>query len=244
MNQRTFWQRVGDFFRPETTLNRIANGDRLTSFSTDLGPLGPADDRPSGSWWSRRSGRAAHSREALTRMSELLDSLDTHFRKQDERAEQLGTAVNRLAETLGALADAQRDQGEQVRTIAEHANTSSRHQAALSESLSRVPASLHAQTEAVRAMVRQMEIAQDADTHMFESMRKLGEAVSNLNQSANSQVETLRRINAAEREQKASLIALVRDQGRRFLIVTLVSAVIGLAALTAVGLLLWERAVA
>ncbi len=242
MQQRTFWQRVGDFFRPETTLNRLSSGGQLTDYSTDLVPLESETGSIPRSWWSRRSNKSSNTRAAIAQMGDLAGSLNDHFRKQDKRAEELGRAVNRLAETLCNLAEAQRDQGEQVRFIAENAGESSRHQAALSESLSRVPASLTAQADAIRAMVRQMEIAQDADTHMFESMRRLSEAVNNLNSSATSQVETLRRINTAEREQKAALIALVRDQGRRFLIVTFTSAAIGLAALAAVGYLVWERA--
>ena len=87
-------------------------------------------------------------------------------------------------------------------------------------------------------MLRQIEVSQEADTQLMHSLQHLGQAVDTLNSSSAAQVQTLERLDAAEREQQAALTELVRAQSKRFMIITIVVSTLGLGALAAMAITL------
>lgn len=246
--QRSFWQRMADRLGVGWE-ERTAGGDdaplvsALEPLDVPTGGNGGAlelrTSRPRFSWWRRRGERAALLRENAQRFGELIDAMQAHFRQQDERGLQLIESVRGVATILEQFADAQRGQGDSIRTMTEHIQTSGRHTAILAESLGRVPASLQVQAEALRAMAERIEKARAADAQLVDSLQGFGQAVDALNASGAAQVAALRHIHAQEDEQRAALTLLVAEQGRRFLIAMIVASVVGVAAVAGTGLALW-----
>jgi hypothetical protein len=104
-----------------------------------------------------------------------------------------------------------------------------------------MPESLLSQAEAIRTVARSLELAQEADTQLMHSLQQFGRAVDTLGSSGTAQVDILQRLNAAQREQHQAFTALVREQGRRFLAVFVVAAVLAVAALAALVATLAQR---
>lgn len=125
--------------------------------------------------------------------------------------------------------------------MADNVSLASRHTAAMSETLSLLPPLLQAEADAVRSMVRRMDVAQETDTQLMHSLQKLGQAVETLQAAGAAQVQTLERLNAAEREQRQALTMLVREQTRRFLLIMLVAAILGVGALAVLSAVLIMR---
>lgn len=175
-------------------------------------------------------------RDAFTRVADLMDAMQKHFERQDARAQQLTQSVERVAGILEELADAQRGQGDTLRSIAVQAEVAGRHNAAVAETMQRMPESLLAQAEALRTVARRIEMGQESEGQMVHSLQRFGGAVDSLRAAGLAQVETLQNLHAAERAQRDALTVLVRDQGRRFLVLMIVAGVMSIGALAALGL--------
>ena len=221
MSAVTLWQRMGSLLR----------GDRGTSREFSPRLLGDASHTEPEAAAPRRS--LAPRGGAYERVAELMDAMQTHFERQDRRAEELRGSVDRVAIILERLAETQRAQGESIGTIASRVHRASDDTARLAVTLSEVPATLAAQAEVVRAISHRMQASHETDTQMVMSLQRFGSAVDSLRESGSVQVETLRRLHAAEQDQKETLRALIREQGRRFLLVAGVAGVVVLAALGA-----------
>jgi len=203
----------------------------------------PAPGSSSGGFLARfrRSETRAAQLATYQRMAEMIETLRDHYRQQDERAARVEQQTERISGILQQLADDGHRQQEHVRAMADNVSLASRHTAAMSETLSLLPPLLQAEADAVRSMVRRMDVAQETDTQLMHSLQKLGQAVETLQAAGAAQVQTLERLNAAEREQRQALTMLVREQTRRFLLIMLVAAILGVGALAVLSAVLIMR---
>lgn len=222
----SFWQRVRGMFKPERGESAWQDADGGPG--GDAAAAGTALD----STW-RRKGAAIPAKDATQRLITLTDRMQEHFTKQEEQATEMSVALQRVGRVLEQLADSQRSQSEYLKTIAAQTESNGRHAASVSDTVSRIPESLLSQAEAIRAVADQMKSSQDADERLLQSLHSFGKAVDTLGNAGAAQVETLQRISGVQREQQTALTDLVREQSRRFLIVLVVAAVLGLGALAA-----------
>lgn len=241
----SIWQRMGNVFRGGQTQRSHGNGQGRTSPSVVKYASATADatllkeepangDHPSLlTRLSRREPSTTQMRDGYHRMLEMMDGLQNHFRRQDQRAEQLGRHVDRMVDMLEQLAKSGHSQQEHIRSIADNISQAGRHTAVISESLSQLPDLLRDEAEVAHSMVRQMEVSQEADMQLMHSLQKLSQAVDGLNDSGAAQVQTLQRLSVAEHEQREALTTLIHDQTRRFLIIIIIAAVLGLGSLAA-----------
>jgi hypothetical protein len=239
--QTSFWQRVSTLFRPDDHVG--AETPLTPPRPTTTATVTPAEtprpltllDNSATPWWRRRQVRQAQSQEMALRVYELAGAMQQHFRQQDQRAAELAGSLDRVGGVLEQLAGAQRAQGEFLRSIAERTDVASKHAAALTETLSRMPDSLMTQAEAIRTVARQLEVSQESDTQLMHSLQQFGRAVDTLGESGTAQVEVLHKLNAAQRAQHDTLTTLVREQSRRFVIVLVVASLVAVAGLAALG---------
>jgi chemotaxis regulatin CheY-phosphate phosphatase CheZ len=243
----SLWKRVGSIFGAgegdaageETTFSgrvlQPPDAPSLVRSESNGLPSTPAPPAPRRGWFgrSRRAANGAEMRAAYERVVDLVGSIERHFEKQDERAGRLTDSVDRVSPILERFAETQHAQGEFIRAIATHADSTGRHTAEISETLREVPVSLKAQAGAIQSIARHMEIAHEVDTQLVHSLERFGQAVEALRESGTAQVETLERLHAGDQRRQDQLKTLVREQGRRLMLATVVGALLGLAALAA-----------
>lgn len=205
----SFWTRIGTFLR-SAAQPRHANGNGHYSQHNTL-----TDSPPRSSGGFMRLMRSP-GREAYERVDELMNSIERHFAAQDRRAEQLSSAIERIAGTLEKLGESQQAQESCIRSIAGQVETSSRFAATISDALTKMPASFQAQGDALRSIARQLEVLQESDGQLVISLQKFGTAADALHASGVAQVETLRKLHESDARRHGETTALIRDQGRRF----------------------------
>jgi len=225
----SFWQRVRGMFRAERGPSAWSD---VNGGQAGAAGEGAATGMALDSTW-RRKGATPQPKDATQRLVALTDRMQEHFTKQEEQATEMSVALQRVGRVLEQLADSQRSQSEYLKTIAAQTESNGRHAASLSDTVSRIPESLLTQAEAIRAVADQMRSSQDADERLLQSLHSFGKAVDTLGTAGAAQVETLQRLSGVQREQHAALSDLVREQSRRFLIVLVIAAVLGLGALAA-----------
>lgn len=254
MSEHTsFWQRVGQALRGNDLMRRITGANGYSSHKPEqmhgggpnlsagaTGVLDGLPTRPGNGLLRLGGGRASMEqlRDGYQRVLVMMDALTQHFDKQDRRAEELGAALNRLGEVLQHMAESQRSQGEHVSAIARQADAVGRP---LSEALSRMPASLQAQTDAVLSLLRQLESSQSAESQLTDSLTRFGTAIESLNSASAAQVQTLQRMNEAQHNRETLLADLIRQQGRRYSYVVLAASVVIIGAAAGIAMLLMRH---
>ncbi len=239
MGRSTFWDRVGDLFRREPLAHPSQDGQAGVP-----APTGSAAPERTG-WLTRlrrRDSSVAQMRIGYQRMLELMDAMEEHYRRQDERGAQFAEQFGALQGDLGRLAESGRDQQSHIGAIAETVHRAGQHTAAMSTAIAQIPQLLQTEAEAVRSMARQVEITQEAHTQLMYSLQKLGQAVEALNSSSSAQVQTLERLHSEQRDQRSELSALARQQWHRFVAVTVVAGVVVLASLSVLVIVLLRHA--
>ncbi len=236
----SFWQRLGHAFRHGPT-----NG-----YSTRPGN-GPADERaglnelvrvaknPNTSGVDTGGGgfwRKPRDLEARERVGALVESIQKHFDRHDERSAQLAASVERMAGILEQLADAQRRQGESLAGIAASADATTRHTAALSASLLELPAAVGSQADAVRGVAKRLESSNETQMHLAHTLHRFGGAVDALRESGQLQVQSLERMTAAENRQSDALTGMARTHSRWMLIGGIAICALALAATVMLGI--------
>jgi hypothetical protein len=192
-------------------------------------------------WRRRTAPEAVAAREGSARLFELVDRLECHFEEQDRRAGELSRHVEQITGLLERLAESGARQQEGLNAVAESVGQVRQHTALMSESLGQLPPLFQSEAEALRQMVRQMDVAQESATQLMHSLQRLSQAVDALQAAGLAQVQTLERLSQAERQQQQALFLLVREQSRRFLIIIVIAAVLGLGALAALSAALLLR---
>jgi hypothetical protein len=230
----TFWQRLVQAFRPDAA----TDGDQTLIDNSPATPLRGGELAPS----AGRPLKPAAPRDVATRMVELVDAMQDHFHRQDARALELAGALDRLGGTLEQLAQTQRSQGDYLKAIAGHSETAARNACAATDVLGRIPDSLLAQAEATRTVARQVELARESDRQFIESLQHFGQAVDTLGSAGTAQVEALQRMSTAQISQHDALVAMAREQNRRFLTIVIVLGTLVITGLTAAIVLLALRA--
>lgn len=238
---RSFWQRVGSLFTSHTadvggygSTAVLEPADRTVTAPPTVQPEGAggptADPPPTAlAWWRRRQERQNQTREMAVRLVALADAMQEHFRRQDERAAGMTRALERVGGILEQLAETQRAHGECLRAIAEHAATTQRQTANLSETLARIPDSLLTQAEAIRTVAVQLDVAQETDTQLHHTLQQFSRAVDALGASGAAQARVLEGLSAAQQHQHEAVATLVHDLRRRWWIAAAILVVVGAA---------------
>jgi len=241
----SLWQRLKrafhDGFRRQGASGVQADRSQTQGPST-AGELG-TDPSKAGllAWRRRTTPDATAARDGSVRLLELIDGLEHHFEEQDRRAAELSRHVEQITGLLERLAESGARQQEGLNAVADSVGQVRQHTALMSESLGQLPPLFQSEAEALRQMVRQMDVAQESATQLMHSLQRLSQAVDALQAAGLAQVQTLERLSSAEREQQQALFLLVREQSRRFLIIIVTAAVLGLGALAALTATLLAR---
>ncbi len=238
MSSSSFWQRLAHTFRIPIAAVAPPNGS-----VAGLGALEPEESGPAASeltnggagpeprsLWKSRPGSVEQLRDAYQRVVVLMDAMQEHFARSDEKARHLGDSVERVAASVERLADAQTSQGRFIAAIAQHTESSARHGATLME----LPASLQAQADALRSVAKHIGASQEQGAHLAQSLHSFGRAVDGLSASGARQTETLERLHESGTDQVAVLKDFLVKQGQRF--TWLLGAVLGVSVAAIAGL--------
>lgn len=240
----TLFKRISGAFRDQFS-SRNGSGDARgnglcgdrSSGSKEFSTTAEPDSSASASIfpWVRRQQMVLQLDQRYQRVVELMDVMRTHFEAQDRRAAELTAGINRVGGTLEQLAESQRSQCEGIRSLASRVDLAAKYSGDLAAMLVEMPASLQAQAEALHSVARQMESARSADAQLTDSLRQFGRAADALNNSSRAQVDSLQRLHSSSKFQEENLRGFVHGQTRLLIIITVIVAVLGLGAISALA---------
>lgn len=198
---------------------------------------------PAGRWswlpW-RWSGRRQQTLDSYTRLATLLDTLQGHFDRQDQRAGELNNLLEKLAHTIEDAAQDQRavsaQSNEKIAALSEHT-------AGISAALSELPTALQAQNSVLKALKQQAEVSQEVDVQVMHSLQRFGPTLETMRETSHAGVKALEKMLQQERDSRQDLTRFVQKQSQRLFAITLAAGILTLLAVAAAGVLVFRSLV-
>ncbi|HOW72048.1 MAG TPA: hypothetical protein PKY77_15720 [Phycisphaerae bacterium] len=191
-------------------------------------------DKPAGLVrWPRRDQALLQLQEGYERVTRLIDEIQRHMVEQAERADRTCKAVEQLARTLADQPDMCRQQTQMLESIAGQLESTTSHTQRLTEAISEIPRVTRGQTEALANISRQLEMVGEQNVVSNQTLDRLGNAVAGVGQASSSQTDLLREMGLKTDEQSGMIRSLITTQGRRFIMLFVVTLALALTTIVA-----------
>lgn len=216
---------------------RIADSFRFSS--NDVGVTRLLPD-PGGStldsrwpWFGRGRARRARAQEQL---GDLARELHAHLEHQRTAAQRMGEALEQISGTLSGMCSAQERTANTLLDLAAKVDVGVKHTAGLAALSVELPATLHAQSEATRAIARQLDVSGEISSQLVHSLQNVASAAGNLRDAQETQGRDAAQRHAhAVASQQAQHANLARQQQRLLVALTILAAAAVIASAAAVA---------
>jgi chromosome segregation ATPase len=221
-----------------------ADSDHSAVVDGSNGPLPPADasaedvlatDRTAPAL--TRRGRREHSlsklQEGYDRLLELMDQIQKHMRTQEDRTEQIATAIAHLSRSLADTPNSDQQQVQLLSTIAAQLETTTVRTQQLADAIGEMPRVVRGQTDALSGIQRQLELTAESDAHLANTLGSFARSVDRLGEGAGKQADALQELRTAGDEHQQRLDAVIQRQTRHFTLLVAIMAVLAGAAIVA-----------
>ncbi len=192
-----------------------------------------------------RKARREHSlsklQEGYDRVLELMDLMQKHMRVQEDRTEDMATALTKLSRSLADVPNVDQQQVQLLSTIAAQLETTTVRTQQLGDAIGELPRVVRQQTDTLSGIQRQLEMGAESDAHMSSALQSFGRGVDRLAGSTDKQVDALKDLRSSGDEHQRRLDEILQRQTRQFTFLAAMTAVLATAAIVAGTILLVLR---
>jgi len=235
--QSTLLSRIGRWFKREngdhtTAESSAPNTTALETRTTFLRP------------WAKRDAAIQHLQEGFNTLTDLMSAIRDNLEKQNERQDELMSALSQLPQVLESLPESNRMQSETLKAIHQQIQSQGQQQERLGDILGKIGTHAGEQKQMVDALRNRVEDLHKSDTSIAEYLNNVGTSLKDVSQNSASTTQVLSsmRDNITARDEQ--LDRTLHKQNTRFTTMLAVAILLSIAALTAVciiGYLLMQQ---
>jgi archaellum component FlaC len=230
MDRARLWTRVGRWFRNSGRYggyiheNAFLDDDAAASQRADgsgkqpgAGLVSAADAGGSASRFRSSRGPSSVERleEEYARIIRLVESIQTHLDRQGERAESIARSLDRLAESLGHLPEASKNQLGLLSAIREQMDLDGACAKRVEESLSQLPQLADAQRETMVTIGRQMDSSRQSNERVATTLEGFQQAVTLLGEATSVSARALQELRSEASTRDDRMTAALEVQTKR-----------------------------
>jgi len=219
METRTFWSRVGHWFRPVPARENAdvglstTDGDGLLKSVTK--PLNGNGSRGLFHWpGGNRSASLRRLERGYDGLGEVTDSIRRHLEAQDHRSRQMADTLAQLARTVAELPGLANAQREQLGTLVEQHESSNARLARWESTVEKIPELAEAQRAALQTVGTQFEAARQTHERMVQSTNEFTGAVRSMERSYGRSTEVLKEMHQSAVVRDGRLADLLAEHNR------------------------------
>ena len=246
MGKTSLWSRVGDWLKSS---NRPAeqHDDGQTDAPVQADSF-PESDSPvvnEGRPPAVRRGlirREPSSRERLeegfAKVVDLVESIQEHFKIQDERGRRVVQSLDRMAESLTRVPEASKRQAELLTEIRAQLEAEGAGTKRLEETLAELPHIADAQRESMVSIGRQLDMMRGVSERSADAFSELQGSVAQLGEATTASTTALKHMHVDSAAREDRMVELLEGQTKKLTLfaaaaITLatVAAVVGVVAL-------------
>jgi chromosome segregation ATPase len=233
MASEGFWSRIGHWFRSTnnepTAVSRersasavaVAEPNSPESSETALGAtlsetestIVPASSSSRPPRWNQMLERLE---DGYTKVIDLVENIQTHMARQDQRTELMSHSLDKLAEHMSHLPAASESQAKALEALAVEIREDASRSRRVEDQLAQLPSLADAQRETMAAISRQMDAAAAGEAKMDETMTRVRHSLTELSDAAQASTATMHRIHEAQAAREDRTEELLRAQTWKF----------------------------
>ena len=226
--QSTLLSRIGRWFKGENGEQPL--GERPATPTSTALESRTTFLRP----WAKRDAAIQHLQEGFTTLTDLMGAIRDNLEKQNQRQDELMSALQSLPAVLETLPENNRMQGETLKAIRQQIESQSASHERLGDILNKIGTTTGEQKQMVDALRNRVEDLHKADTSIADYLNNVGSALKDVSQNSasTSQVLSSMRDNIDSRD--GELQRVLQKQGTRFTTMLATAIFLSIAALVAV----------
>jgi hypothetical protein len=183
--------------------------------------------------WARRDQAIIQLQEGYEKVTRVIEDIQTHLVQQGERSERICGALEQIARAMVESPQIARQQAQTLDHIAAQIEAGNARSQQIAEIISELPKVTRSQTDTLSGIGRQLEISNEQSVIASQTMDRLGTGLKTLGETSQTQGLILRDMSVKAAEQSEQLSRLVASQGKRFMMLFVVTIVLALAAIGA-----------
>ena len=258
-----FLSRLGSWFRkagPAVTPTEASDPYHTTSAGADLPLLDPNINhaslnqvqrvqRPAEAivprgWFGRVNKRdlaMARLQDGFGNLADLLSTVRDNLERQGERQDELLRYLAHLPTALESIPEANRIHGETLKAIHQQIGQQGAHQEKLGEILEKLGESSSESKEVLDELGVRMDHLRQTDQAITDNLSNVGENMAVASKHAATSAQVLEQMRDSMNARDESMQRILQKNTHRFLVMMIISIILGLAALAAVGDLLLNK---
>jgi len=196
----------------------------------------PAADKPPGALarWTKRDQALTQLQEGYERVNQLIADMQRHMVSQSERTERMCNSLEQLSRSMAEVPAVSEQQARTLESIVGQLETANTRTQQLAGAVGELPKVARAQTETLTGINRQLEMVGEQSVVTCQTMEKVGTAISSVGDTSGAQTKILKQMNYRVDEQNERINQLIASQGKRFVMLFVVTALLAVAAIAAV----------
>ena len=234
--QTNLISRIGKWFKRDHMADgNYAGGDHAGNDSPN-GPNSTAMEtrttflRP----WAKRDAAIQQLQDGFTTLTDLMGAIRDNLDKQNQRQDELMTALTQLPQMLESLPESSRMQGETLKAIHQQIQGHGAQQERLGDILNKIGANTGEQKQMVDALRTRVEDLHKADTSIADYLSNVGSALKDVSQNSASTTQVLSSMRDNIDSRDGELQRVLHRQQTRFTTMLATAILLSVAALTAV----------
>ena len=185
--------------------------------------------------WARRDHAIQNLQQGFGTLTDLMAAIKANLDRQDQRNEELLTALQQLPQILQSVPEANKLQTETLRAIHQQMEHQSGQQTKLAEILDRICDADAQQSSTLEALRDRVETLTEHDQSIASNLNSVGSAMTTLSQNTQASTEVLSQMRSNIDERDRQLENILHRQGTRFTTMLAVAIFLSIAALAAVA---------
>jgi chromosome segregation ATPase len=226
--QTTLLSRIGRWFKgtPENgDSTHDASPQQSTALETRTTFLRP---------WAKRDAAIQHLQEGFTTLTDLMGAIRDNLEKQNQRQDELMSALTTLPAVLESLPEANRMHGETLTAIRQQIESQSNQHERLGDILNKIGMTTGEQKQMVDALRSRVEDLHKTDTSIAEYLNNVGSSLKDVSQNSASTTQVLSQMRDNIDSRDGELQRVLQKQGSRFTTMLATAIFLSIAALVAV----------
>jgi chromosome segregation ATPase len=231
MQAQTLWSRMGSWLRvtgrndgnhPEMGHVAISGANRPLSTDPDSGHKAApfhaqeAIIAPTSRALSKRELTLERLHDGYQRAVDVIETIQEHLKRQDERGAAMVQALTRLADDLSHLPESSQAQQLALSGIREQLEAESVRGRRLDENLAQWPRIADAQREMIVSVRHELDNSRKSTDHLDDTLKDLCKTMSALDETTGTSSTVLRQMHAESSVREERLAALLDRQTRQF----------------------------
>src|SRR3954469_12144433 len=184
--------------------------------------------------WAKRDAAIQHLQDGFNTLTDLMGAIRDNLEKQNQRQDELMTALSQLPQMLEAIPESNRMQGETLKAIRQQIEGQGAQQERLGDILGKIGATSSEQKQAVDAIRSRIEDLHKADTSIADYLNNVGSALKDVSQNSASTTQVLSSMRENIKERDEHLERSLSKQNTRFTTMLATAILLSIAALVAV----------